>query len=126
MAVTITSNKKNTSAVIHVSAANASIIIAGNNSVSNVAIQDEVLTGAYITQIFWGNGGTGQAKILRNSVLVGAFDSSGYYDYAGSGMPMSVEQTANIDIQFTDANQYIFFEIQKVGNLTSNSEYFTT
>jgi len=124
MAVTITSNRKGWSAVIHVSEANTSIVIAGNNSVSNVAISDEVLTGAYITQVFWGNGGTGQAKILRGGVLVGAYDSSGYYDYAGSGMPLNVNASANIDVQFTDANQYLFFEIQKQGNLLANSDYF--
>ena len=43
MAYSITSNKKNTSFVIHIASANVDLKIAGNNSVSNVAILDEIL-----------------------------------------------------------------------------------
>jgi hypothetical protein len=120
MAVTITSNKKNTGVVIHVSAANASLVIAGNNSVSNVATSDEVLTGAYITQIAWGCDGTGYIEIKRGTTLVGVYDSTGFVDYAGTGMPLSVNQTANLNVNFvTSSNGYVILELQKVGNFTS-------
>ena len=123
MAYNITSNKKNTSFVIHIASANVDLKIAGNNSVSNVAISDEILSGAYITQVFWGTDGTGTVQIFRDSTLVANFDSSGYVDYAGAGMPLSVGQTANLAVKFVgSANAYCILECQKVGTLTS--EYF--
>lgn len=124
MAVTITSNRKNISAVIHASAANSgNIIIAGNSSVSNVATSNEVLTGAYITQATWGCDGSGHIQILRGATLVAVYDSTGQVDYAGFGIPLSVGKTANLTINFVgSSNAYCLLEIQKEG--TFISEYF--
>lgn len=128
MAVTITSNKKNTSATIHVSAANSgNIIVSGNSTTTNVgatatclAIGDEVLSGAYITQIFWGCDGNGHIQILRGATLVGVYDSTGYYDYAGNGMPLNVSPTANLVVNFVgSSNSYCLLEIQKQGTFIS-------
>lgn len=120
MAHTILSNKKNTSAVIHFATSNSSLVIAGNNSVSNVAISDETLTGAYITQAVWGCDGVGHIQIFRGATLVIVLDSTGQQEYAGCGMPISVGQTANLDVKFVgSANSYVMLEIQKVGNFTS-------
>lgn len=122
MAVTITSNKKNSSAVIHVAAANATLIVAGNNSVSNVAISDEILTGANITQAIWGCDGNGHIQVLRGANLVAVYDSTSFIDYAGSGMSLTKDAAANITINFVgSANAYIMFEVQKVGR--GSSEY---
>lgn len=123
MAYTITSNKKNTSLVIHISAANVNLKVAGAVGTSNLAMSDEVITGAYITQAFWGNDGNSHVQILRDSVLVAAFDSTGYKDYAGCGMPLSVGATANLVVNFVgSANSYCILELQKTG--TFNSDYF--
>lgn len=123
MAYTITSNKKNTSLVIHISAANVNLKVAGAVGTSNLAIFDEVLSGVYITQAFWGNDGNSHVQILRDSVLVASFDSTGYKDYAGSGMPLSVGQSANLVVNFVgSANAYCILELQKVGTFTS--DYF--
>ena len=123
MAYTITSNKKNTSLVIHISAANVNLKVAGNNSVSNLAMSDEILNGAYITQAFWGNDGNSHIQILRDTALVGVFDSSGYVDYAGAGMPMSVGQSANLIVNFVgSSNAYCILELQKTGTFVS--DYF--
>ena len=128
MAVTITSNKKGTSATIHISNANTTLTMAGNSSVSAIALGDEVLTGAYITQIHCGHsGGAAGAGITvyRGANLVAAFDTSASVDYAGTGMALTVDQTANLAIKFIGTNNaYCFLEVQKVGNLTANSEYF--
>jgi hypothetical protein len=127
MAVTI-SSRKNTSAVIHVSGANSgNIIVSGNSTTTNVngtstclAVDNEILSGAYITQIFWGNDGNSHVQVLRGSTLVGVYDSSGYYDYAGTGMPLNVNQSANLVINFVgSSNAYALVEIQKVGTFTS-------
>lgn len=126
MAVSIISNKSRTSAVIHVSSANATIKVAGNNSVSNIASPGETLTGAYITQAVWGCDGTGSINIKRGSTLVAVYDSTGQHEYAGTGMPITVGQASDITVELMgSANSFIIFEVQKVGaNLTANSEYF--
>ncbi len=125
MAVTITSNKKNTSAVIHVSAANTTIKVSGNSITTNVdatatclALGDEVLTGVYITQAFFGIDPAGYAVIKRGTAPVTVYDSTGYVDYAGSGMALTVGQTANLTVEFVGtANGYVLLEVQKAGTL---------
>lgn len=120
MAVTITSNRKNTSAVIHVASANATLVVAGNSSVSDVAIGDETLTGAYITQMYWGIDPAGYAVVKRDSTTVAVYDSTGYKDYAGCGMPLSVGQSGNISVEFVGtSNAYLLFEVQKVGDFVT-------
>jgi hypothetical protein len=125
MAVTITSNKKNTSAVIHVSAANTTIKVSGNSITTNVdatstclAIGNEVLSGVYITQAFFGIDPAGYAVIKRGTTPVAIYDSAGYVDYAGSGMALTVGQTANLTVEFVGtANGYVLLEVQKAGTL---------
>jgi hypothetical protein len=130
MAVTITSNKKNRSACLHINA-NATIVVAGNSSVSNVATSDETLSGVTITQVFWGidPSNDGHAMITRDGSIVGVYDSTGYKDYAGNGMALNVNSTANIEVTFHGsrhgggtAEGYLFIEVQKIG--TFIDEYF--
>jgi len=128
MAVTITSNKKGTAASIHISNANATLTIAGNSTVSAIAIGNEELTGAYITQLYFGHDGSaadGGLAVYRGANLVMAVDTSTYVDFAGTGMALTVDQSANLGIKFIGTNNaYCFLEVQKVGNLTANSQYF--
>lgn len=128
MAVTVISNKSRTSAVFHVTAANATIIVVGNNTVSNVASPGETLSGAYITQAVWGCDPNGYIIIKRGTIPVAFYDSTGQHEYAGCGMPINVGLAANINVEFIgSANSFVMFEVQKVGpNLTANSEYFLT
>lgn len=119
MAVNI--NRKNTSAVIHL-AANASITVAGNSSVSDIAIGNEVLTGCTITQVFCGsssgNGAYWTVKRGANTVLV--LDSTGYYDYAGSGMALNIDVGATIEANLVNGTDgYLLIEVQKIGTLPS-------
>ena len=119
MPYTLLSNKKNTSVVIHVTPANTTMTIAGNTTNgSNVAISNETLTGGYVAQAFWGT--DGHIKLKRGANLVAIYDSTGYKDYAGSGMPLTNDQTATLVIEFTSANSYLTLEMQKVGNFTSD------
>ena len=126
MAVTVVSNKPRLSAVFHVAGANATIVVAGNNSVSNVASPGETLTGAYITQAVWGCDPNGYIVIKRGSDIASVYDSTGQHEYAGCGMPVNVGQSANLSVEFVgSANCFITFEVQKVGpDLTANSGYF--
>ena len=126
MAVNFISNRKNTAAVIHVTSANATLVVAGNSSVSNVAISDEVLTGAYITQAAWGCDPSGYIVIKRGTDIAAVYDSTGQHEYAGCGMPITIGQSANLTVEFVgSSNCFIVLEVQKVGtSLTENSEYF--
>lgn len=127
MAVSIISNKKNTAATIHVSAANTTIKVSGNSTTTNVdatstclAVGNEVLSGAYIAQAFWGVE-TGYIVLKRGTTPVAVYDSTGYKDYAGSGMALTVGQTANLTVEFVGtANGYVLLEVQKVGTFTSD------
>jgi hypothetical protein len=127
MAVTITSNRKNTSAVIHVSAANTTIKVSGNSITTNVdstttclALGDEVLSGVYIAQVFYGVDPGGYAVLKRGTTPVAVYDSAGYKDYAGCGMALTVGQTANLTVEFVGtANGYVLLEVQKAGVLPS-------
>jgi hypothetical protein len=123
MTYSILSNKKNTSAVLHFTGSNT-VIISGNNSVSNVAISDETLTGAYVTQVFYGNDVNGSIQIKRGNELISVYDSTGYVDYAGAGMALTAGNTAaNLVVSFIgSSNAYLIVEIQKIGNFIS--EYF--
>ena len=127
MAVTI-STRKNTSFVVHVSAANSgNIVLAGNSTTTNVngtstcvAIGDEVFSGAYITQATWGTDGVGTVQILRGATLVAVFDSTGQKDYAGNGIPLNINPTANLVVNFVgSSNAYCILELQKQGTFTS-------
>lgn len=122
MAINVISNKKNTSAVFHFNAS-GSLVVAGNSSVSNVAVSNEVLTGAYITQAVWGCDGNGHIQVKRGSTLVAVYDSTGQHEYAGTGMPITVGSANTVDVTFVgSANSFLLIELQKVGNFTS--EYF--
>ena len=132
MAVSFVSNKKNTAATIHVSAANTTIKVSGNSTTTNVdstpvclAVDNEVLAGAYIAQVFYGVDPSGYAVIKRGSNVVAVYDSTGYKDYAGCGMALTIGQTANLTVEFVGtANGYVLLEVQKVGTFTS--EYNNT
>lgn len=128
MAVTV-SNRKNTSFVLHVSAANSgNVVVAGNSTTTNVAgtstciaTGDEVMTGAYITQAVWGSDGAGSIQVLRGATLVAVYDSTGQKDYAGCGIPLNVNPTANLVVNFVgSSNAYCILELQKLG---TTSEY---
>jgi hypothetical protein len=63
--------------------------------------------------------------IKRGSDVAAVYDSTGYKDYAGCGMALTVGQTANLTVEFVGtANGYVLLEVQKVGTLPS--EYNNT
>lgn len=119
MTITVTSNKETISAAVHLNAT-GTIVVAGNSSVSTIATGSEVVTGASITQVFAGCDGTGHVRISRGGQAVAIYDSTGWYDYAGSGMSLTINPTANLDVTFVgSANCYVFIELQKQGTFTS-------
>lgn len=111
MAVII--NKKGLSAVIHLTA-NATVNITGNSTVSAIAIGDEVVNGAVITQVWYGSEGHWVVKKGSNTVAV--FDSTGYTDFAGCGITLNVDSTApTLTAELNNTgNGFIIIELTKV------------
>lgn len=116
----ILQNRKNLSVVIHTTA-NASLIIAGNSAVSNVATSDEILTGAAIKQLWWGSQPSGVWIVKRGSNTIGVYEGSGWADYAGNGCMLNKDAAANLVFELVGtANGYCMLELQKIGTFTSD------
>lgn len=119
MATSIIHNRKNLSVTVHATS-NATLTIAGNNSVSNVAIGDEVLTGAAIKQIWAsspsGNGAYWTVKRGANTVVV--MDSTSWFDFAGNGNLLNKDSSATLVLELSnvgDDQGFIMIELQKEG-----------
>lgn len=118
----IISNRKNLSATLHFTS-NGTVTIAGNSSVSAIATGDEVITGATITQLWHGSDAVWILK--RGANTVGVFDSTAYIDFAGCGNALNLDTSANLTVELVGtSNGYLMVELQKIGPLTANSEYF--
>lgn len=114
-------NKKNLSATIH-NATNATYTIAGNNSVSNVATSDEVLTGASIKQVWYGSpsGSTAYWVVKRGSNTVLVLEGTGYMDFAGNGGLLKQDSTGTVVLELVgSANGFIQMELQKEGSFVT-------
>lgn len=118
MAYRIQANRKFLSFAVHAVANTGTIVVAGNSSVSDVASVGEVLVGAYITQVWAGcpSGDNAFWTISRGANTVLVLDSTGYYDYAGCGNPITLDSSANISATLTGSDSgYLLFECQKIG-----------
>lgn len=123
----ITSNKKNASIVIHCTANSGNVIVVGNSTVSNIAVSgtDEVITGAFISQIIAGSpsGNAAYWVVKRDANTVAVIDSSTTLDYAGSGMGLNLDPTANVVIELVGATAgSLMIELQK---RVTSSDYNT-
>lgn len=111
-------NRKNTSAVLHFTA-NATIVVAGNSSVSNIAYPNETVTGASITQAVFGSpSGPGAHWIVkRGANTVAVFDSTAQLDFAGCGMPITLWPSANLTVELVGSNTgFLMLEVQKLNS----------
>lgn len=125
MATTILTNKVQ-SAVLHFTSSNASIVVSGNSTTTNVdsssvclASGSEVIGGVTIAQAFWGvaPASDGHVVVKRGSNIVAVFDSTGWHDYAGNGFSLNKDKAANLVVEFaSSANAYLILEVQKVGS----------
>lgn len=123
MALTIISNKKDKSAVLHFNTSNT-VVVAGNSSVSTIAIDNENITGAAIKQAFYGTD-AGSIQVSRGGQLIAVFNNSGHVDFAASGMSLTINPTANIVVTFNaTSNAYLLLEVSKIAPPSANSIYF--
>lgn len=116
MAVTTYTYNASKRAVVHVAGANSTIVIAGNNSVSNIATGTQNLTGATITKIWFGSAPSGYWNIKRGANLVYAATGSGFHYFDGAAL--STDKTANVVCELMGVtNGFIMIELHKEGVL---------
>ena len=115
MAVNVINNKLK-SCVVHASAANASLVIAGNNSVSNITSSDtQTITGATITRLWYGASGSGYWNVKRGTNLVCSVVGTGNLLFDGT--PITIDKTATLELELIGtANGFIMVELHKEGN----------
>lgn len=112
----IIQNKKGTEFWIHLAANSGNIIVAGNDSVSNVALTNEELTGCVIRKVAWGtSGNTGQYwKVARGANTVLVLDSSGTIDFQALGTNLGVYPAANLVITLNGGdNGFLMLKCKK-------------
>lgn len=117
MTYRVINNKKYNSVSLLFTASNGTIAIAGNSTVSNVAIGDEVLAGASITQMWFGSPSGNAAywvvKRGANTVFVG--DSTAYLDFRGNGVGLSLDSAATLSANLVGAaNATLIVELKKI------------
>lgn len=113
--MTVLINKKGLSAVIHLTS-NATINVVGNTTTSDIAVGDETVSGAYISQIWYGtsNVSTGYWEIKRGSNTAGIFSASGHMDFAGNGITLNLDVGATLVANLTSATAgFVIIELTK-------------
>ena len=125
MSYVILSNKLYTSTTIQFNG-NADLIVSGDSSSSNIAIGNEQITGAYITQIAWGCEPNAHIQIWRGLELIAVYDSTSWVDYAGNGMIMNNKLERNMSVRFIGGSGYCVMELQKVLNQDMNYSAYPT
>lgn len=110
----VINNRKNSSAVIHTTAT-ATFVVAGNNSVSNVATSDEVLTGANIRTAMW----SGNWTVARGANTVLALSGTGTLDFALNDMALGIDAAATVVCTLTSGTGFLMLKLGKQGGGSS-------
>lgn len=98
---------------LHVTA-NDTIVVSGNSSVSNIALTGETIAAAHISQVWWGSSNSSYWTIKRGSNTILVLSETGYLDFAGNGLGLQIDQTANIVITLTGSGDgHLALEGQK-------------
>lgn len=107
--------------VLHFSAT-GSVNISGNSSTSDVALSNEVLTGAYIRKVWWGTDAAGASWTVKrggNTVLI--LNTSGQMDFSEAGATITGNSAANVSCTLAGGNGFIMLELSKTGVFTPNN-----
>lgn len=114
---TIIGNKKGSTVTLHFTS-NATLVIEGNNSVSNVALTDEEVASGYIRQVWFGTSNDSYWTVSRGADVVGVFDRTGQLDFAGSGNALTINPQANLSVTLNGTGDgFLMIELMKDSNL---------
>lgn len=109
---------KHLNAIISLTA-NATVVIAGNNTVSNVTSNSsQIVASGTIRQIFHGASSNstsdGYWVVKRGSNTVAVLTETGHQNYAGMGLALSQDKAANVVCELVGTtNGYIIIEVSK-------------
>lgn len=98
--------------VLHATS-NSMVVIAGNNSVSNIATASQELSGATIARVWFGS--DDNWSITRGANVVYVASGSGYHYFDGA--TINLFKSANLTVTTASANGFIMIELKKEGNL---------
>lgn len=104
--------------VIH-GTANASYIVVGNSSVSNIASGQEIVTGASIAQVWWGVSNGGYCTVSRGANTILVLTESGSMNFVDDHIPISIDTTANVSFAINGGVGFVMVEMQKQSNTAS-------
>lgn len=121
MTYRILSNRKNRSATV-LFTANTTLTVAGAAGVSNIAIDDEVLTGVQIDSAIHGCPDGSWARVLRGSNTAVILNTTGFLDFAGNGTAINSDPGATLVVQFNGTSpSTLILNLKKIGR--GSSEY---
>lgn len=114
-------NRKNHSVVLHFTTTSGNVIVAGNNTVSNIATGAEVVESASIAKITWGIGGNtaGYWTVARGgTTLLICAAPGGTYDLAALGAAVNANNTQNLvcTANFGAGVGHIIVEMKKINS----------
>jgi hypothetical protein len=90
----VISNQLKGKVVLHYVANSANVIIAGNSTVSNVALSTENIGGATVRKVAWSSNGTWTVARGANTLLI--LHGAGSIDFSAMGMGLNLDPAANI------------------------------
>jgi hypothetical protein len=118
--MSIISNQNRGYVTFHFIANSGAIIVAGNNSVSNIALATENIGGATIRKVIFSSNGSW--TITRGANTVAVLHGNHVIDFAGMGMGLNLDPAANIAFTHSaSATGFIICEIAKIQ--VANSAY---
>lgn len=127
----IMNNKKNGSVALHMTSNSGTVVIAGNSTVSNIALPGENIVTAVINQIWAGSpsGANSYWEIKRGANVVLVVDSSCWLDFSGNGRQLTLDGAADLTANLIGSTAgYLLIDLQKLGTggglpLGANSDY---
>lgn len=128
MAIRYLNNKRHTVDILITSAASGTIVIAGNNTVSNIALPGQVLVGASIRQLFASSpsGNSAYWEIKRGANVVFTPDSTTFIDFAGVGMGLNADSAEPLECDLIRAGNdegALWIQMHKDFDIPDDSDY---
>ncbi len=117
MAYRVLRNARNGFIALNCVGNTGNVIVVGNNTVSNIATQDEVVSGAGIRSVTWAT--DANIQISRGANVVMILTQSGCEILPRA---LTLDPAANLVVSSTSANSWLMIELNK---LYSNSSIGT-
>ena len=101
--------------IVQADANTGAIVIAGNNTTSNVtSFDEEVVNEATISQVVWGAPVDAYWAVYRGANLVGVYNGSGHLNYASAGMTLNLDSAADLTANLVGSTDgTIIIELKK-------------